>query len=72
MPCLNILLCCPRNRYLKNKKIRMIISYKKNIDKKVMFSIYMYGLSGFDYSVATFSKSYLTVTGIIMQSFKSI
>ena len=32
----------------------------------------MCGLSGIDYRVATLSKSYLTVTGITIQSLKSI
>ena len=32
----------------------------------------MNGLSGNDYGVATLSKLYLTVIGIIMQSMKSI
>ena len=32
----------------------------------------MYGLSGIVYRVATLYKSYLTVTGIIMQSLKMI
>ena len=31
-----------------------------------------YGLSGTDFRVATLSKSYLTATGITMQSVKSI
>ena len=51
---------------------KVIISYKKVVVENVKNQHVLNGLSGNDYRVATFSKSYLPVTGIIMQSLKSI
>ena len=39
---------------------------------QMFFQILTFGLPGNDYRVATLFKSYLTVTGIIMQNLKSI
>ena len=52
----------------------IIISYKKVAVKKLKIQhiLNTHRLSGNDYRVATFPKSYLTVKGIIMQILKSI
>ena len=70
----NIVPCCPRNHYSKNQKNWMIISYKKLLSKKLKPACFKwtYGLSSNDYRDATLSKSYITVTVIIMQSLKSL
>ena len=58
-------------------KIRSIglLDHKKFVVKKAKKSTclkWTYGHSGNDYRVATLSESYLTTTGITMQSLKSI
>ena len=44
---------------------------KNQLKVKTCFKL-AYRLSGTDYRIATLSKSYLTVTGITIQSLKSI
>ena len=51
---------------------RYISSEKKNKYQKSSCIELTYKLSGNEYRVATLSKLYLTVIGIIMQSFKFI
>ena len=50
----------------------MYKSQSKIVSKKSTCLKWTYGHFGDDYRVAMLSKSYLTTTGIIMQSLKSI
>ena len=52
----------------------MTISYEKLLlkSKQSTYLKWTYGYSGNDYRVAKFSKTYLTIMGITMQSLKSI
>ena len=69
----SLVLCCPRNQkshQSDNYNIPIKIGCIKV--KKSTYLNWTYGNSGNKYRVATLSKSYITTTGITMQSLKSI